>query len=254
MGRSSWPAPPEQDGGSDPARISPLQSAQQRWVEAAGSHLLVVDPHPEQLDLRLGLADRGVCLNWSRSTTDALVEFGRTEPDAVVVALDTPGISAAEFVSTIRRHGSPYVMAAGDQVTEAAAGVLMAGAGTWLQRPYAADDLWARLASSPHPTGAHVRLAVGTLTLDAAAYRVSIGDRRLPDLPLKEFELLRALMLRAPEVVGDAELTRALWGTTGGATGRNNIAMHVTRLRARLGGVVSVRRVRGRGYALTVDG
>lgn len=228
-----------------------MLGSHQRWVAASGTHLLVVDPEAEQEGLRDAFAGRGIHLTWATSTTDALVEFGRTDPPAVVVALEAPGIPTAEFVSTIRRHGSPYVLAAGDRVTDAAAEVLMAGAGAWLRRPYAVAELWEQLAASPHPVVTHARISFGRLELDGAAYRVSIADQRLPDLPLKEFELLRALMLRAPEVVSDAELRLALWGSTGGTSSRNTIAMHVTRLRARLQSSVVVRRVRGRGYALS---
>jgi len=54
-------------------------------------------------------------------------------------------------------------------------------------------------------------------------------------------------------VVTDDELRDALWGTDGKRPGGNTIAMHVTRLRSRLGSAVDVRRIRGRGYCLTAE-
>ena len=57
--------------------------------------------------------------------------------------------------------------------------------------------------------------------------------------------LLNALLLVATAAIG---LT--LWGSGATRPSGNTIAMHVTRLRARLGPAVVVRRVRGRGYAL----
>lgn len=241
-------------GGSGTASPAvALQSAHERWVASAGTQLLVVDPDVEQPGLRGALAGRGVHLTWTCSTIDALVEFGRNAPQAVVVAVGTPGIAAEEFVAALRRHGSPYVMAAGESVTADVGDVLMAGAGAWLRRPYGIADLWERLVAAPRPIQTDSHLTVGPLELDVAAYRVSIDDRRLPDLPLKEFELLRALMLRSPEVVADAELRLALWGEASATTRRNSIATHVTRLRVRLGPGVVLRRVRGQGYALSVD-
>ncbi|WP_141015513.1 winged helix-turn-helix transcriptional regulator [Nocardioides sambongensis] len=216
--------------------------------------MLVVDPDREPDDLRDGLAGRGVHLTWVNSTTDGLIAFGRTDPHAVVVAPEAAGIPADEFVTTIRRHGSPYVIAALGEISDAAVGSLMvAGASAWVPRPFSVGELWGQLSSSPHSIEEHARIAVGPLELDAAAYRVTVGAERLPDLPLKEFELLRALMLRAPGVVSDDELRAALWGTRDGSPSGNTIAMHVTRLRARIGGVAEVRRIRGRGYALTVE-
>jgi DNA-binding response OmpR family regulator len=94
---------------------------------------------------------------------------------------------------------------------------------------------------------------VGRIELDAASYRVLIDGERIADLPLKEFELLRTLMLRAPDVVTDEELRRELWGVTARSPSSNTIAMHVARLRSRLGDAATVRRIRGRGYALAVE-
>jgi len=96
-------------------------------------------------------------------------------------------------------------------------------------------------------------VVVGPIELDATAYSVRVDGERIADLPLKEFELLRTLMLRAPGVVTDEELRAALWGGTAGWRSGNTIAMHVTRLRARLGDVATIRRIRGRGYSLTLD-
>ncbi|TYL45581.1 response regulator transcription factor [Nocardioides sp. BGMRC 2183] len=238
--------------------VSPRETAVRaylhRWAEAAGAQLLVIDPDHEPDDLRDGLAGRGIHLTWVNSTIDGLIAFGRTDPHAVVVAPEAAGIPAEEFVTTIRRHGSPYVIAALAQVSDAAVGELMvAGASAWVPRPFSVGELWGQLASSPHSIEEHARIAVGPIELDAAAYRVTIDEHRIPDLPLKEFELLRALLLRAPGVVTDDELRAALWGSHNGHPSGNTIAMHVTRLRARLGDVAQVRRIRGRGYALTLD-
>jgi len=222
-----------------------------RWAETAGAQVLVVDPLPDREGLTDAMAGRGVHMVWADSTIDGLVEFGRVHPNAVVVDPRAPGIPATEFVSVIRKHGASYVIAVLERTEPDAAGdLLRAGASALVPSPYTASALWEALSASPVPMSQHAHLSVGPLELDAGAYSVSIAGRRIPDLPLKEFELLRELMLRAPGVVTDDELRTALWGS-GSASG-NTIAMHVTRLRARLDGAASVRRIRGRGYSLTI--
>lgn len=224
-----------------------------RWAETAGAQLLVVDPGQADAGLTDGMAGRGVHVTWVSSTVDGLVEFGRRDPHTVVVSPEAPGVPAAEFVTTIRRHGSPYVVAALARDSAAGIGGLMlAGASAVVARPYSAEHLWELLSHSPRSLEDHARLVVGPIELDAAAYRVSINGERIADLPLKEFELLRALMLRSPGVVTDDELRDALWGPAVLRPGGNTIAMHVTRLRHRLGDAAVVRRIRGRGYSLTV--
>ncbi|GAA1503760.1 response regulator transcription factor [Nocardioides humi] len=243
------------DGRRD-ARRQSVRAYLHRWVESAGAHLLVVDPKDDGGALAEAMAGRGVHVTWVGSTLDGLVEFGRTDPHAVVVAPEAPGIPAEEFVGVIRQHGSPYVIAGACGVEDpGAAGVgplMLAGASAVVVRPYAPQHLWELLTHAPRSLAEHARLEVGPITLDATAYSVRVNGERIADLPLKEFELLRALMLAAPGVVTDDELRDALWGSDGRRPGGNTIAMHVTRLRARLGVVADVRRIRGRGYSLTV--
>ena len=109
------------------------------------------------------------------------------------------------------------------------------------------------MSHGPRSVSEHARVEVGPIELDASAFTVRVNGQRIADLPLKEFELLRELMLHSPGLVTDDELGEALWGASGRRPGGNTIAMHVTRLRARLGPVAVVRRIRGRGYSLTVD-
>jgi DNA-binding response OmpR family regulator len=88
--------------------------------------------------------------------------------------------------------------------------------------------------------------------LDARAFVVSLDGRRLRDLPYKEFAVLRALLKHAPDVVTNAELKATVWGDSVKAVSDNTITVYIRRLRQRLGSAAEIRRVRGRGYALTL--
>ncbi|WP_367918373.1 winged helix-turn-helix transcriptional regulator [Nocardioides ginsengisoli] len=228
-----------------------------RWVETAGAQLLVVDPAEDGGALAEAMAGHGVHVTWVGTTLDGLVEFGRMDPHAVVVATEAPG--AEEFVGVIRQHGTPYVIAGtgdadhpGVDGADAVGSLMLAGASAVALRPYTPQHLWELITHAPRSVADHARLEVGPIVLDATAYSVRVDGERIGDLPLKEFELLRALMLSSPGVVTDDELREALWGADGRRPGGNTIAMHVTRLRSRLGGIADIRRIRGRGYSLTV--
>lgn len=199
------------------------------------------------------MAGRGVHVTWVASTAEGLIEFGRIDPHVVVVAPDAPGMPPAEFVAAVTERGTAYVVVGVrcEAATEAG-GLMLAGAHAVVSRPYAADELWDRLHRIPRPLDDHALVRFGPIELDAGAYSVRVAGERIADLPLKEFELLRALLLVAPEVVTDDELRDALWGTAGKRPNGNTIAMHVTRLRHRLEGVAAIRRIRGRGYSLTL--
>jgi two-component system, OmpR family, response regulator len=235
------------------SREAAVRTYLHRWAETAGAQLLVVDPGRDEGGLTDGMAGRGVHVTWVTTTVDGLIAFGRLDPHTVVVSPEAPGMPAVDFVTAIRHHGSPYVVAALEHDNAADIGLLMlAGASAVVARPYSADHLWELLSHSPRSLEKHAHLVVGPIELDAGSYRVLIDGARIADLPLKEFELLRALMLRAPDVVSDSELRDALWGPAGVRPSGNTIAMHVTRLRQRLGGAADVRRIRGRGYSLSV--
>jgi DNA-binding response OmpR family regulator len=241
----------------EPPRESPRETAVRaylhRWAEAAGAQLLVVDPSPDDTGLADAMAGRGVHVTWAGSTVEGLVAFGRIDPHVVVVAADAPGLPAAQFVATLVGHGTSYVVAGAPANDADAVGALvLAGAQAVVARPYAPDRLWEVLHRAPRALDDHAHLAFGPLELDAGAYEVKVHGRRIADLPLKEFELLRTLMLRAPDVVADEEVRTALWGSVPDRPSGNTIAMHVTRLRHRLDGVAEIRRIRGRGYSLAL--
>lgn len=223
-----------------------------RWTQASGAPLLVIDPIGDGESLRVGMASRGVNVTWVRSALDGLVEFGRTNPRAVIVSPFVTDLPAVDLIATIRRHSRVIVIACLPDDPDADAGPLvLAGARAIVTLPYTAESVWGLLHDLDSGLDEHSLTSYGPLELDAAAYTVRVRGARIPDPPPREFELLRALVQRAPEIVSDEDLAMALWGTH--RTGRDNtMSVHVGRLRTRLEGIADIRRIRGRGYALAL--
>lgn len=235
-----------------PARTASARASSRRWTEATGAHVLVVDPVVEERFQR-DMATRGVHVTAVASTLDGLVEFGRTAPYAVLVAPTAPGIAPDQFIRKVREYASPVIVAVRDPGDVTSAGeLLLAGASAAVTRPYSASGLWETLGGPVAALVHHARVSFGPIELDGRAYLVRIHGERIADLPLKEFELLLALMLRAPEVLDNEELRTALWGKDAHRPGDNTIAAHVGRLRSRLHGIADIRRIHGRGYSLTL--
>lgn len=224
----------------------------EHWTRSTGAQLLVIDPNPDTHGLSRALLHRGIHVTWVHSTLQALVEFGRCDPPAVLVAPACHGIAAAEFIKTIRKYGTSFIIAALDVEDDPQAGtLLLAGANAAVVRPYSADAIWAVLERNERTMDDRARVVFGPIELDARAYTVTIdGDRVRPDLPLKEFEMLRALMYRAPDVLTNEELRTSLWGGPASGPTDNAIAVQIARLRHRLDGVAQIRRIRGRGYSI----
>src|SRR5215207_154189 len=224
-----------------------------RWTRANGAPLLVIDPIGDVEALRSGMASRGVHVTWVRSALDGLVEFGRTNPRAVIVSPYLTDLPAVDLVATIRRHSPVTVIAGLPEDPDADAGPLvLAGARAILTLPYTPESVWGLLHDLDPGLDEHALLSYGPLELDAAAYTVRVRGMRIPDPPPREFELLRVLVQRAPEIVSDEDLAVALWGSHRSGGRDNTMSVHVGRLRSRLGGIADIRRIRGRGYALTL--
>jgi DNA-binding response OmpR family regulator len=227
---------------------------------AVGHSLLVVDAEAcPRLCERLGSV--GLRVTCVTRGTDGLVELGRLDPDAVLVSPVLADVPAAEVVATMRRFGSrPILLGVGAEDVAAAGPVFVAGATAAVSRPYDPQEVLERLTAELPHFSAREPLVFGPLLLDPAAHTVRLDGVELERVPLKEFELLRLLMLHADQVVSPAEIRGALWPDPGaGSTGRaapsaNAIAVHVNRLRGRLHPPVVLRTVRGLGYRLTVTG
>ena len=173
----------------------------------------MVDPVVAAGTLAAELAELGVQATAVASTTDGLVEFGRHRPPAVIVAPDAPGVAPTEFVTTIRRFGSPFVVAVMDPANRGhLEELIVAGGSAAIERPYTAVEVWGILEGARHAFPESARVRFGPLELDTRAYIVRISGERIQDLPLKEFELLRTLMHRAPDVRLDLEIRCELWG------------------------------------------
>ena len=133
-----------------------------RWSGTSGARLLVVDTGGDRERLRDELAARGVHVTWAGCTLDGLIEFGRTEPTAVIIAPDAPGLPATEFVSKIREYGAPFVIAALDGAEAAGAGPLMlAGVRAAVTRPYTAETAWDVLQQASPALDGHARVTFG---------------------------------------------------------------------------------------------
>lgn len=220
---------------------------------SSGLVLLVADPDTsDQERLVRDLHCSGVETVWCRDGASALVAYGRVGPHAVLVAPHLEKVDATTVVCTIRADAAvPVMVRIGPDDIQEAGPSLVAGAMA-VSYPYRLQELVRQLGDLLPDLAARVRLTYGPLELDPGAYSVRLHGDELSNLPPKEFELLRVLMTHADQVISTEQISRALWGDASNAPSANTIAVHVARLRVRLGGVASIKRIRGRGYRLTL--
>jgi two-component system, OmpR family, response regulator MprA len=220
------------------------------------ARVLVVDDDPKILSvLRRGLSFAGYEVALAADGLEALLVARDRPPDLVVLDVMLPGLDGLEVCRRLRA-GDPAVpilmLTAMDRVPDRVAG-LDAGADDYLVKPFAFDELLARvralLRRAQPVEGETLRCA--DLTVDTATRDVSRGDRAI-ELTAKEYDLL-VFFLRHPRQVLDRQtIFRHVWDSD--YLGDSNIIdVHVMRLRDKLeigGETRLIQTVRGAGYSL----
>lgn len=186
----------------------------------------------------------------------ALWYAGRLNPVLVVLSASLPGVTAEVVAAVLTRHEDCVpIVAVGVSAGEAdrAGPVLAAGARHVLSRPYRRAEIDPLLAVHRERAMRETSvLVVGALTLNGPAFEARAAGRRL-QLSLREFELLRLLMLHTEAVLSVDCIREEIWEPRGETVSANTIAVHMRHLRRHVQGVASIVAVRGVGYRLTVD-
>ncbi|GGO31529.1 putative response regulator [Microbispora bryophytorum] len=218
--------------------------------------LLVADPDAGLVrQLSAAMQDAGVDVTGVPDGAQALLQAGALQPDAVLICASLPIVGPLDFVRAVRLMRPVPVLLGIDFGSDAeqALQALEAGATACVARPYRVPELLPLVqAAFRRQDGHRTVLTIGDVELDVTAYQVKVGGR-LVHLPLREFELLHYLMRNADRTVTREQIMRNVWHSNDGmSTNTNTIAVHVKRLRARLGDVEDtvIQTVRGVGYRL----
>ncbi len=180
----------------------------------------------------------------------ALAQVESWAPDAVVLDVVMPGVDGMAVARRLRGKGDALpilLLTARDTVADRVAG-LDAGADDYLVKPFAADELMARLRALLRRGRADGVVSHGDITVDPSARTARRGDAEI-ELTGREAELLALLVRRAGRVVSRDEALDAVWGDTRRPT-TNTVDRYVAYLRTKLGEPSPIQTVRGVGFRL----
>ncbi|HXB15756.1 MAG TPA: response regulator transcription factor [Solirubrobacteraceae bacterium] len=219
--------------------------------------LLVVDDDPSLREaLALVLDLNGFDVTTAQDGREAIRTLAEAPPDAVVLDVLMPGIDGLEVCRRMRAAGdtTPVLMlTARAEVSERVEG-LEAGADDYLAKPFAREELVARLRALLRRTGWEgddTALRFADLELDPAAHEARRGGRLL-ELTRTEFLLLELLMRHPRKVLTRTAIFDQVWGYDFGPAS-NSLEVYVGYLRRKTeaaGEPRLVHTVRGVGYVL----
>jgi two-component system, OmpR family, response regulator len=218
--------------------------------------LLLIEDDPTLGEgLRDFLRAEGHRVDWC--ATLAATEALRGEPyDAWLVDWQLPDGSGLEWVHARRARGdaTPVLMlTARDRLADRVAG-LDAGADDYLVKPFAPEELAARLRAVSRRSGAGAalsRASFGNVEVDLRA-RAAYVDGARSELTAREWAVLEALVLRAGRLVAKSDLEKLVLGFDSELQS-NALEVHVSALRRKLGRAL-IETVRGLGYRIAVEG
>jgi two-component system response regulator MprA len=215
----------------------------------AGDRVLVVDDDPPlQRMLARTLSAEGFSVAVAADGGAALAAVERSLPDVIVLDVAMPGMDGLAVCRRLRAKGmtTPVLMlTARDAVPDRVRG-LQAGADDYLVKPFAAEELVARIRALTRRGGSAEQLRFADLALDLATRTATRGERAI-ELSGREAALLE-LLLRDPRSVLTRE--RALEQVWDDAAVPNVVDRYVARLRQKLGEPPLIHTVRGVGFML----
>ncbi|MFJ9821371.1 response regulator transcription factor [Streptomyces sp. NPDC101151] len=221
--------------------------------------ILVVDDEPEvRYAVEDGLAVEGYEVRGAQDGLAALAAVTAWEPDAMVVDVMMPGIDGLALCRRLRALGDRtpvLVLTALGSVSERVDG-LDAGADDYLVKPFALDELLARIRAllrRAEPLGPHepTELAFADLVVNPATRTGRRGSRAI-EFSRTEFSLLELLLRHPGQVLPKEVIQERVWGSDFGPDS-NSPAVYIGYLRRKLeaaGEPRLVHTVHGVGYRL----
>ena len=218
--------------------------------------ILVIEDEPKIAGaIADGLVAAGYEVDVADTGEDGFFRFVSQPFDLVVLDWMLPGRDGIEILETIRaqKHATPVLLLTAKDAVEDRVRGLDAGADDYLVKPFAFPELEARIRALLRraPAGLQDHLTVGALELDVQTRCVTCNGRAVT-LTLREFDVLRYLMLHAGHVVSREMLAKDVWDERGRATPLDNVIdVHMARLRKKLDANL-IETVRGVGFVLRV--
>ncbi|MBW5470574.1 response regulator [Brevibacillus formosus] len=200
------------------------------------------------------LTDEGYQVDTAERGDDGLLLAERGIYDLLVLDIMMPGMDGLSLVRTLRAKGimTPVLFLTAKDSVESRVEGLDAGADDYLVKPFAAEELTARVRAllrrqgKQNPEG---ELAYGPLSLKINEYDGFVDDEPMK-LTTKEYELLKYFLQNREQILTRQQIFDRVWGIDSEAN-YGVVDLYVHYLRKKLGAYEGfIRTIRNVGYIL----
>ena len=213
--------------------------------------LLIEDDLSLADGITLALQNAGYAVDRAEQGKRGIALAQAVPPDVIILDLGLPDMDGVEVLKSLRgkaSNASVLILTARDDLASKILG-LDTGADDYLTKPFAVDELLARLRAlerrSVQGPGAEIR--IGEVTIDMASHEVTCAGQRV-NLSRREFSLLRALALHPGQVLSREQLQDKLY-SWGEEVSSNTVDVHIHNLRKKIYPEF-IQTIRGVGYKL----
>jgi DNA-binding response OmpR family regulator len=213
--------------------------------------LIVEDEERIASFLSKGLKANGYSPEIATDGFQAVGNIRTRDFDLIILDLGLPGLDGFDVLREMRELAPTIpviILTARESVEDTVAG-LTGGADDYMRKPFAFDELLARvrLRLRSNDTQDLTQLNVGELTLDLHTRRAQLSHHTV-ELSSREFALLEVFMKHPDQVLSRAQLLSRVWGLDFDP-GSNVVDVYVRYLREKIGHE-TIETVRGAGYRL----
>ena len=214
-------------------------------------HILAIEDEPAILRmLERGLTAAGHQVMTASNGEDGAALADDDAVELVLLDISLPQLSGHEVLSRIRRRRSdlPVLMLTARDDLDNKVRALDAGADDYLTKPFAFEELLARIRALTRRTDqpSASQLEVGDVRLDLLARRAWRGDRMI-ELSNREFTLLEYLLRHPNQVLSRTQILFAVWEYDADPSS-NVVDVYIRYLRRKLGDPSPITTMRGAGY------
>jgi two-component system, OmpR family, phosphate regulon response regulator PhoB len=218
--------------------------------------LVVEDERPIREMVAFGLRRAGFQVIEAEDTREARARIADRRPDLVLIDWMLPDMSGLELTRALKKDKEtrelPIILLTARAEEQDKINGLEGGADDYITKPFSPRELVARINAVMRRSAAAAPedlVAAGSMTLDTAGHRVTVGEATVPLGPT-EYRLLSFFMTHPERVYSRSQLLDRVWGGNVYVEERT-VDVHIRRLRKALEGFDCdkfIQTVRGAGY------